>query len=38
VAGARDLYLKAKARIDRITGMFLGALGLRLLLSAGDAA
>jgi threonine/homoserine/homoserine lactone efflux protein len=34
----RGLYLRAKAGIDRITGIFLGALGVRLLLSAGDAA
>jgi threonine/homoserine/homoserine lactone efflux protein len=33
----RRFYLKAKAWIDRITGLFLGALGLRLLWSARDA-
>ena len=32
----RAFYLKAKAWIDRITGLFLGALGLRLLWSAFD--
>jgi threonine/homoserine/homoserine lactone efflux protein len=33
----RRFYLKAKVWIDRITGLFLGALGLRLLWSARDA-
>ena len=32
----RAFYLRAKAWIDRITGLFLGALGLRLLWSAFD--
>ncbi|NJM29009.1 MAG: LysE family transporter [Rhizobiales bacterium] len=32
----RDFYLRAKAWIDRITGLFLGALGLRLLWAARD--
>jgi threonine/homoserine/homoserine lactone efflux protein len=32
----RRFYLKAKAWIDRVTGLFLGALGLRLLWSARD--
>ncbi len=32
----RVFYLRAKAWIDRITGLFLGALGLRLLWSAGE--
>jgi threonine/homoserine/homoserine lactone efflux protein len=34
----RHFYLKAKAWIDRVTGLFLGALGLRLLWSVRDAA
>ena len=33
----RSFYLRAKAWIDRITGLFLGALGLRLLWSAREA-
>ncbi len=33
----RSFYLRAKAWIDRITALFLGALGLRLLWSARDA-
>ena len=33
----RNFYLKAKAWIDRVTGLFLGVLGLRLLWSARDA-
>ena len=33
----RSFYLKAKVWIDRVTGLFLGALGLRLLWSARDA-
>ncbi len=33
----RRFYLKAKVWIDRVTGLFLGALGLRLLWSARDA-
>lgn len=33
----RRFYLRAKVWIDRITGLFLGALGLRLLWSARDA-
>jgi threonine/homoserine/homoserine lactone efflux protein len=33
----RRFYLRAKAWIDRLTGLFLGALGLRLLWSARDA-
>ncbi len=32
----RSFYLRAKAWIDRITGLFLGALGLRLLWAARD--
>jgi threonine/homoserine/homoserine lactone efflux protein len=32
----RNAYLRAKAWIDRITGLFLGALGLRLLWSARE--
>jgi threonine/homoserine/homoserine lactone efflux protein len=32
----RGAYVKAKSWIDRITGLFLGALGLRLLWSAID--
>jgi threonine/homoserine/homoserine lactone efflux protein len=32
----RRFYLKAKVWIDRVTGLFLGALGLRLLWSARD--
>jgi threonine/homoserine/homoserine lactone efflux protein len=32
----RSFYLRAKAWIDRVTGLFLGALGLRLLWSAFD--
>jgi threonine/homoserine/homoserine lactone efflux protein len=32
----RNFYLRAKAWIDRITGLFLGALGVRLLWSAGE--
>ncbi|WP_421694766.1 LysE family translocator [Aestuariivirga sp.] len=32
----RSFYLGAKVWIDRVTGLFLGALGLRLLWSAGD--
>ena len=32
----RNFYLRAKAWIDRITGLFLGALGLRLLWSANE--
>jgi len=34
----RRFYIAAKAWIDRVTGVFLGALGLRLLWSARDAA
>jgi threonine/homoserine/homoserine lactone efflux protein len=34
----REFYLKAKTWIDRITGLFLGALGLRLLSRAFDPA
>lgn len=34
----RRFYIRAKVWIDRVTGLFLGALGLRLLWSAGDAA
>lgn len=34
----RSFYLRAKAWIDRVTGLFLGGLGLRLLWRAGDAA
>jgi threonine/homoserine/homoserine lactone efflux protein len=33
----RHRYVKAKRWIDRVTGLCLGALGLRLLWSAGDA-
>lgn len=33
----RSFYLRAKAWIDRVTGLFLGALGLRLLWSAREA-
>ena len=33
----RRFYLKAKVWIDRVTGLFLGALGLRLLWGARDA-
>lgn len=33
----RAFYLKAKVWVERITGLFLGALGLRLLWSAKDA-
>lgn len=33
----RGFYLRAKVWIDRVTGLFLGALGLRLLWSARDA-
>lgn len=33
----RTFYLRAKVWIDRVTGLFLGALGLRLLWSARDA-
>jgi threonine/homoserine/homoserine lactone efflux protein len=33
----RSFYLRAKAWIDRVTGLFLGALGLRMLWSARDA-
>ena len=33
----RNFYLRAKVWIDRVTGLFLGALGLRLLWSARDA-
>lgn len=36
-APVRSFYLGAKAWIDRVTGLFLGALGLRLLWSARDA-
>ena len=36
-APVRSFYLKAKVWIDRVTGLFLGALGLRLLWSAKDA-
>ena len=32
----RRAYLRAKSWIDRITGLFLGALGLRLLWSVGE--
>lgn len=32
----RNFYLRAKAWIDRVTGLFLGALGLRLLWSARE--
>ncbi|MCA3574754.1 MAG: LysE family translocator, partial [Aestuariivirga sp.] len=32
----RRFYLKAKVWIDRVTGLFLGALGLRLLWSARE--
>jgi threonine/homoserine/homoserine lactone efflux protein len=34
----RSFYLKAKVWIDRVTGLFLGALGLRLLWGVTDAA
>jgi threonine/homoserine/homoserine lactone efflux protein len=34
----RRSYLIAKRWIDRVTGAFLGLLGLRLLWQAGDAA
>ena len=34
----RRFYIKAKVWIDRVTGLFLGALGLRLLWGARDAA
>lgn len=34
----RRFYLGAKAWIDRTTGLFLGALSLRILMRAGDAA
>jgi threonine/homoserine/homoserine lactone efflux protein len=34
----RHFYLGAKAWIDRVTGLFLGALSLRLLMRAGDTA
>ena len=34
----RRFYIKAKVWIDRVTGLFLGALGLRLLWAARDAA
>lgn len=33
----RNFYLRAKAWIDRVTGLFLGGLGLRLLWSAREA-
>lgn len=33
----RNVYLRAKAWIDRVTGLFLGALGLRFLWSAREA-
>ena len=33
----RNFYLRAKVWIDRVTGLFLGVLGLRLLWSARDA-
>lgn len=33
----RSFYLRAKVWIDRVTGLFLGALGLRLLWAAKDA-
>jgi len=33
----RSFYLRAKVWIDRVTGLFLGALGLRLLWSAREA-
>jgi threonine/homoserine/homoserine lactone efflux protein len=36
-APVRRFYLKAKVWIDRVTGLFLGGLGLRLLWSAKDA-
>ncbi len=36
-APVRNVYLRAKAWIDRVTGLFLGALGLRLLWSVRDA-
>jgi threonine/homoserine/homoserine lactone efflux protein len=34
----RRIYIRAKAWIDRVTGLFLGALGLRLLWAAREAA
>jgi threonine/homoserine/homoserine lactone efflux protein len=34
----RRFYIRAKAWIDRVTGLFLGVLGLRLLWGARDAA
>jgi threonine/homoserine/homoserine lactone efflux protein len=34
----RRFYLGAKAWIDRVTGVFLGGLSLRLLMRAGDVA
>jgi threonine efflux protein len=34
----RRFYLGAKAWIDRVTGLFLGALSLRILMRAGDTA
>jgi threonine/homoserine/homoserine lactone efflux protein len=37
-APVRRAYIAAKRWIDRTTGLFLGALGLRLLWQAGDAA
>ena len=36
-APVRRFYLKAKPWIDRVTGLFLGALGVRLLWKAGEA-
>ena len=34
----RRFYIKAKVWIDRVTGLFLGALGLRLLWAARESA
>ena len=34
----RRFYIRAKVWIDRVTGLFLGALGLRLLWGVRDAA
>lgn len=36
VESVRGFYLRAKVWLDRVTGLFLGALGLRLLWSAAD--
>jgi threonine/homoserine/homoserine lactone efflux protein len=36
-APVRTFYIRAKRWIDRVTSVFLGVLGLRLLWRAGDA-